>query len=71
MTKVTKEQYEKAKSDLDFFTDAMRCSMREIDKLLDNLCDERECLNNYKKLAEECRMTIISYETWRRVVGEE
>lgn len=60
----TKEQYELARSNLDYAIHSKECSRRHIEKLLDSLCEEREAEKRYDNLANECRKTILSYSVF-------
>ena len=70
LTKPTKEEYEKAKAEREYFGKCLHLSRKRKDELIDELCKEREAEKHYKDMYEQYRDTVRRYEIYEEIQNE-
>jgi vacuolar-type H+-ATPase subunit D/Vma8 len=67
--KPTKEEYEKAKKDKEYFGTCLNLSRKRRNELIDELCKEREAEKLYMEMYEKHRDIIRRYELYEEIAA--
>ena len=66
-TKPSKEEYEKAKQEVSYFSECIRLSVRRKNELLDALCLEREAERDYRDIYDMYKEIVRRYEIYEEL----
>lgn len=67
MTKPQRLEYEQAKENVEFLTRSINASYKKIMNLVEELSNEKQCLNDYQKLIEQNKQTVLIYESFEEI----
>lgn len=67
MTKPQRLEYEQAKENVEFLTRSINASYKKIMNLVEELSNEKQCLNDYQRLIEQNKQTVLIYESFKEV----
>ena len=67
LTKPTKEEYEKAKAEKEYFGGCLHLSRKRRDELIDELCKEREAEKHYREMYEQYKDIVRRYEIYEEI----
>lgn len=67
MTKPQRLEYEQAKENIEFLTRSINASYKKIMNLVEELSNEKQCLNDYQRLIEQNKQTVLIYESFEEV----
>ena len=67
LSKPSKEEYEKAKQEVSYFSECIRLSVNRKNELLDELCAERESEKIYRAAYEKQRDIVRRYEIYEEL----
>lgn len=67
MTKPQRLEYEQAKENVEFLTRSINASYKKIMNLVEELSNEKQCLNDYQRLIEQNKQTVLIYESFEEV----
>lgn len=67
MTKPQRLEYEQAKENVEFLTRSINVSYKKIMNLVEELSNEKQCLNDYQRLIEQNKQTVLIYESFEEV----